>query len=102
MHEIATISSPARLAALTAVPAALVLEMRDDRIAEFSEKAQTRKGRINRALFVLEPRVFDYVEGDSTHWERISTSPEEQRSSDGCNACRGAAGCAEERFDDAW
>ena len=31
---------------------------------EFSEKPQTSEGWINGAFFVLEPEVFDYIEGD--------------------------------------
>ena len=37
---------------------------------EFSEKPQTREGWINGAFFVLEPEVFDYIDGDETHWEK--------------------------------
>lgn len=40
-----------------------------DRIAEFVEKPQTGEGWINGAFFVLEPRVFDYIEGDHTQFE---------------------------------
>ncbi len=39
-------------------------------VVEFSEKNQTKEGWINGAFFVLEPEVFDYVDGDDTHWER--------------------------------
>jgi glucose-1-phosphate cytidylyltransferase len=62
-----------RLATLTAVrPTARFghLEMQGDQIVEFSEKPQTREGWINGAFFVLEPGVFDYVDADSTHWEK--------------------------------
>jgi glucose-1-phosphate cytidylyltransferase len=41
-----------------------------DQVIEFSEKPQLREGWINRAFFVLEPKVLDYIEGDDTHWER--------------------------------
>ena len=37
---------------------------------EFSEKPQIGEGWINGAFFVLEPEVFDYIEGDDTQWER--------------------------------
>jgi glucose-1-phosphate cytidylyltransferase len=40
------------------------------RVKEFSEKPQTAEGWINGAFFVLEPGVFDYIEGDMTPWER--------------------------------
>lgn len=63
----------AKLATLTAVrpPARFGhIELEDDRIVEFSEKPQTREGWINGAFFVLEPGVFDYIDGDKTQWER--------------------------------
>ena len=41
-----------------------------DRVTEFSEKPQTGEGWINGAFFVLEPGVFEYIEGDDTVWER--------------------------------
>jgi glucose-1-phosphate cytidylyltransferase len=39
-------------------------------VIEFSEKPQTAEGWINGAYFVLEPGVFDYIDGDDTQWER--------------------------------
>ncbi len=65
--------SHGKLATLTAVhpPARFGhLELDGDQIAEFSEKPQTREGWINGAFFVLEPGVFDYIEGDNTQWEK--------------------------------
>ena len=65
--------SHGKLATLTAVrpPARFGhLEIEDDCIVEFSEKPQTKEGWINGAYFVLEPEVFDYVEGDDIQWER--------------------------------
>jgi glucose-1-phosphate cytidylyltransferase len=62
-----------KLATLTAVrPTARFghLEMDGDQVVEFSEKPQTKEGWINGAFFVLEPEVFDYVDGDATHWEK--------------------------------
>lgn len=41
-----------------------------NRVVEFSEKPQTAEGWINGAFFVLEPEVFDYIEGDNTQWEK--------------------------------
>lgn len=41
-----------------------------DQVSEFTEKPQTAEGWINGAFFVLEPAVFDYIEGDETQWER--------------------------------
>lgn len=65
--------SHGRLATMTAVrpPARFGhLELDGDQIAEFSEKPQTGEGWINGAFFVLEPAVFDYIQGDDTQWER--------------------------------
>jgi glucose-1-phosphate cytidylyltransferase len=62
-----------KLATLTAVrpPARFGhLELEGDSIAEFSEKPQTGEGWINGAFFVLEPEVFDYIDGDETRFER--------------------------------
>jgi glucose-1-phosphate cytidylyltransferase len=62
-----------KLATLTAVrPTARFghLEMDGDQVVEFSEKSQTKEGWINGAFFVLEPEVFDYIDGDATHWEK--------------------------------
>ena len=46
------------------------LEFDGDRVRCFTEKPQTAEGWINGAFFVLEPGVFDYIEGDATVWER--------------------------------
>ncbi len=39
-------------------------------IREFSEKPQTREGRINGGFYVLEPEVLDYIDADETYFER--------------------------------
>ena len=65
--------SHGKLATMTAVrpPARFGhLELDGDRISEFSEKPQVGEGWINGAFFVLEPGIFDYIEGDDTQWER--------------------------------
>ena len=65
--------SHGKLATLTAVrPQARYghLELDGDVVAEFSEKPQTGEGWINGAFFVLEPGVFDYIDGDDTQWEK--------------------------------
>jgi glucose-1-phosphate cytidylyltransferase len=46
------------------------IEMEGDEVVEFSEKPQIGEGWINGAFFVLEPGVFEYVDGDHTSWER--------------------------------
>ena len=56
------------------------LEFDGDRIREFSEKPQTAEGWINGAFFVLEPEIFDYIDGDSTQWEK---EPMERLAKDG-------------------
>lgn len=45
------------------------LELNNDNITNFREKPQSGDGWINGGFFVLEPKVFDYIEGDSTSWE---------------------------------
>ena len=75
--------SHGRLATLTAVQPPskfghLVLE--GDRVAQFKEKPRTTEDWINGAFFVLEPGVFDYIDGDDTQWER---EPLERLASDG-------------------
>jgi glucose-1-phosphate cytidylyltransferase len=65
--------SHGKLATLTAVrpPARFGhLELDGDQIVDFSEKNQAMEGWINGAFFVLEPEVFDYIDGDMTHFER--------------------------------
>ncbi len=51
-----------------------------DLVREFSEKPQTAEGWINGAFFVLEPGIFDYIDGDETQWER---EPMERLAADG-------------------
>ena len=51
-----------------------------DRVVEFTEKPQIGEGWINGAFFVLEPGVFDYIDGDDTVWER---EPMERLAADG-------------------
>ena len=75
--------SHGKLATLTAVrpPARFgQLELEGDQIVEFSEKPQTGEGWINGAFFVLEPGIFDYIDGDDTQCEK---EPLEQLAKDG-------------------
>jgi len=75
--------SHGKLATLTVVrPAARFghLDLHGDQVMEFTEKPQTREGWINGAFFVLEPGVFDYIDGDDTQWER---EPLERLAKDG-------------------
>jgi glucose-1-phosphate cytidylyltransferase len=71
-----------KLATVTAVrpPARFGrLDLDGDAVAQFSEKPM-EEGWINGAFFVLEPAVFDYVEGDEMQWER---EPLERLAKDG-------------------
>jgi glucose-1-phosphate cytidylyltransferase len=75
--------SHGKLATLTAVrPPARYghLVFDQDRITEFTEKPQIGEGWINGAFFVLEPEVFEYIEGDDTQWEK---EPLERLAADG-------------------
>lgn len=75
--------SHGKLATLTAVrPPARYgrLTLDSGRVALFEEKPQLGEGWINGAFFVLEPGVFDYIEGDDTQWEK---EPLERLAADG-------------------
>ncbi len=61
-----------KLATVTAVrpPARFGrIDLEGDSVKHFAEKPQMDQGWINGAFFVLEPGVFDYINGDDTHWE---------------------------------
>jgi len=63
------------LATLTAVQppgrfGAFNLDRDQYKILTFKEKPQGDRAWINGGFFVLEPEVLDYIEGDSTIWER--------------------------------
>lgn len=65
--------SHGKLATVTAVrpPARYgYMKFNSDRVEEFTEKPQIGEGWINGAYFVLEPGVFDYIDGNETVWER--------------------------------
>jgi glucose-1-phosphate cytidylyltransferase len=62
-----------RLATVTAVrPSARFgrIDLDGPRVKAFAEKPQAGEGWINGGFFVLEPGVVDYVDGDTTAWER--------------------------------
>jgi len=46
------------------------LVLRGNQVVQFIEKPQTLEGWINGGVFVLEPEVFEYIDGDDTQWER--------------------------------
>jgi len=75
--------SHGKLATVTAVrpPARFGrLEIEGNQVINFSEKPQLGEGWINGAFFVLEPKVFDYIDGDTTQWEH---EPLERLAADG-------------------
>lgn len=75
--------SHGKLATITAVrPPARYghLEFAGDQVVSFTEKSQTSAGWINGAFFVLEPGIFDYIDGDDTMWEH---APLERLAADG-------------------
>lgn len=62
-----------KIATLTAVqPAGRFggLRLAQDRVSAFQEKPLGDGGWINGGFFVLSPKVFDYIDGDATIWER--------------------------------
>ena len=84
LHELLAFhKAHGKLATVTAVrpPARFGhIELDGDRIVEFTEKSQIKEGWINGAYFVLEPGVFDYIDGDDVQWER---APMERLARDG-------------------
>jgi glucose-1-phosphate cytidylyltransferase len=46
------------------------LDIKRNRISRFEEKPPGDSGWINGGFFVLSPKVFDYIKGDGTAWER--------------------------------
>lgn len=49
---------------------AFTLEEGDFKIMDFREKSTHKTAWINGGYFVLEPEIFDYIEGDATVWEQ--------------------------------
>lgn len=48
-----------------------VLELgQNEQVTDFSEKPNDEIGWINGGYFVLDPAVFEYIDGDATVWER--------------------------------
>ncbi len=43
---------------------------RSSKVSSFLEKPQGDNNWINAGFFVLEAGIFDYIKGDSTHWEK--------------------------------
>jgi glucose-1-phosphate cytidylyltransferase len=71
LATVTTVRSPARFGRI---------KFDGEQIVEFYEKPQHSEGWINGGFFVLEPGVFDYIDGDETIWER---DPVERLARDG-------------------
>jgi len=62
-----------KLATVTAVQPPLRfghMVVKDNQVREFSEKAPIKEEWINGAFFILEPGIFNYIEGDATQFEK--------------------------------
>ena len=46
------------------------LKIKDDMVKGFQEKPKGDSSIINGGFFVLEPGIFDFIEGDQTLWEK--------------------------------
>lgn len=84
LHDLVSFHrSHGKLATVTAVrPPARYGHMVFDgeKVTSFEEKPQTAEGWINGAFFVLEPEVFDYIDGDMVMFEH---APMERLAEDG-------------------
>jgi len=47
-----------------------ILELEDDKVIKFREKPPRENEWVNGGYFVLEPAVLDYIQNDSTVWEK--------------------------------
>ncbi len=61
LATVTAIQPPARFGALT---------FNGDLVTGFEEKPKGDGAWVNGGFFVLEPKVFDYIDGDETIWER--------------------------------
>jgi glucose-1-phosphate cytidylyltransferase len=61
LATVTAVRPPARFGSLT---------LQDDCVIAFHEKRKCDEGWINGAFFVLEPPVFDYIQGNHVNWER--------------------------------
>ncbi len=61
-----------KMATVTAVRPPLrfgYLQLKNDQVTRFEEKPKERDRWIQGAFFILEPKIFDYIEGDQTQFE---------------------------------
>jgi glucose-1-phosphate cytidylyltransferase len=63
LATVTTVRAPARFG---------YLEFEGEHVSRFREKPVDGDGWINGAFFVLEPGIFDYIDGDAASWERQS------------------------------
>ncbi|MDH3222087.1 MAG: glucose-1-phosphate cytidylyltransferase [Gemmatimonadota bacterium] len=61
MATVTTVRAPARFGRIS---------FDGDQVRTFHEKAEAGEGWINGGFFILNPGVFDYIDGDETVWER--------------------------------
>ncbi|QJD85220.1 glucose-1-phosphate cytidylyltransferase [Cohnella herbarum] len=61
LATVTTVQPPGRFGAI---------DLHEDRIVGFKEKPQGDGNWVNGGFFVLEPSIFDYIEGDGTTWEQ--------------------------------
>ena len=47
-----------------------VLEIKENKVISFKEKSPMEEVWVNGGFFVLEPQIFEYLENDSTIWEK--------------------------------
>jgi len=71
LATVTTVRSPARFGRIG---------FRGDQVSDFYEKSEAGEGWINGGYFILNPGVFDYVDGDDTVWEK---EPVERLARDG-------------------
>lgn len=46
------------------------LHISENQVKKFDEKPQAAEGWINGGFFVLEPEIFEFIDGDTSIWER--------------------------------
>jgi glucose-1-phosphate cytidylyltransferase len=66
-------NSHGKIATLTSVEVEQrfgILDLNEDTVQAFREKSKQDNGRINAGYMVLEPKIFDYIKGDTTVFEK--------------------------------
>jgi glucose-1-phosphate cytidylyltransferase len=52
------------------IPRFGMMQVENDRVTNFEEKPHGEADWVNGGFFVLSPKVDDYIDGDSSYWER--------------------------------